>query len=395
MEIGDFMENILLVKYGEIAMRGKNRYLVENRLISIIIKNLENYGNYRVYKEQGRLLVKCETGEFDYETVIPKVVNILGVVAVCPGVEIQEKNMENIRDVALKHMRKQNGEKKITFKVETKRSDKQFPLDSREVSADIGGFVLNSMDNLTVDVHSPDVILTVELRNSAYVYSSLIKGFGGLPVGSSGKATVLMSGGIDSPVAAFMTAKRGVEIDAVYFDSPPHTSERARQKVIDLAEKLSLYTGKFNLYVVPFTEVQHYLYNNVPPEKITIFLKRAMIKSAEKIALENGSLALITGDSVGQVASQTMQAINSINSAAKELTILRPLCGFDKQEIVDLAKKIDTFEISIRPYEDCCTVFVPKHPETKPKKSIIEKIEKSLSELDDLITESCENKKVF
>ncbi len=389
------MENILLVKYGEIAMRGKNRYLAENRLIGIIIKNLENSGNYKVYKEQGRLLIKCETGKFDYDTVIPRVVNILGVVAVCPGIEIREKTMENIREVALNHMKECHSGKKLTFKVETKRSDKQFPLASREVSADIGGFVLNNMDNLTVDVHNPDVTLMVELRNSAYVYSSLINGFGGLPVGSSGKATVLMSGGIDSPVAAFMTAKRGVEIDAVYFDSPPHTSERARQKVIDLAEKLSLYTGKFSLYVVPFTEVQHYLYNNVPPEKITIFLKRAMIKSAEKIALENGSLALVTGDSIGQVASQTMQAINAINSAAEELTVLRPLCGFDKQEIVDLAKKIDTFEISIRPYEDCCTVFVPKHPETKPKKSIIEKIERNLTELENLIVKACENKKVL
>lgn len=389
------MENILLVKYGEIAMRGKNRYLVENRLIHIIIKNLEDLEGYKVYKEQGRLLVKNESGDFDYETVIPRVVNILGVVAVCPGVEIQEKSIEVIRDVALSYMKEHYEGKTFSFKVETKRSDKQFPLDSREISADIGGFVLHGMDGLSVDVHNPDVTLMVEIRNSAYVYSSLIKGFGGLPMGASGKATVLMSGGIDSPVAAFMTAKRGVEIEAVYFDSPPHTSERARQKVIDLAEKLSMYTGKFNLYVVPFTEVQHYLYKSVPPEKITIFLKRAMVKAAEKIALETNSLALVMGDSIGQVASQTMQAINAINSAAEELPILRPLCGFDKQEIVDLAKKIDTFEISIRPYEDCCTVFVPKHPETKPKKSIIEKIESSLTELDNLIDTACKNRKTI
>lgn len=389
------MENILLVKYGEIAMRGKNRYLVENRLIHIIIKNLEDLEGYKVYKEQGRLLVKNESGNFDYETVIPRVVNILGVVAVCPGVEIQEKSIEVIRDVALSYMKEHYEGKTFSFKVETKRSDKQFPLDSREISADIGGFVLHGMDGLSVDVHNPDVTLMVEIRNSAYVYSSLIKGFGGLPMGASGKATVLMSGGIDSPVAAFMTAKRGVEIEAVYFDSPPHTSERARQKVIDLAEKLSMYTGKFNLYVVPFTEVQHYLYKSVPPEKITIFLKRAMVKAAEKIALETNSLALVMGDSIGQVASQTMQAINAINSAAEELPILRPLCGFDKQEIVDLAKKIDTFEISIRPYEDCCTVFVPKHPETKPKKSIIEKIESSLTELDNLIDTACKNRKTI
>lgn len=388
------MENILLVKYGEIAIRGKNRYLAENRLISIIIKNLEIYGIYRVYKEQGRLLVKC-SDKFDYDAVIPKVVNIFGVTAVCPGIEIQEKTIENIRKISLEYMNKLYAEKKMSFKVETKRSDKKFPLSSTEISADIGGFLLDKMNNLTVDVHNPDITLTVEIRNSAYIYSELIKGFGGLPTGSSGKATVLMSGGIDSPVAAFLTAKRGVEIEAVYFDSPPHTSERARQKVIDLAEKLSAYMGKFNLYSVPFTDVQHYLYNNVPPEKMTIFLKRAMLKAAEKIALENSSLALVTGDSIGQVASQTMQAINAIDSAVLNLAVLRPLCGFDKQEIVDIAKKIDTFEISIRPYEDCCTIFVPKHPETKPQKSIIENIEKNLTELDNLIIKACENKKML
>ncbi len=389
------MENILLVKYGEIAMRGKNRYLVENRLIRIIIKNLDDIGEYKVYKEQGRLLIKHLENKFDYDEVIPKVINIFGVIAVCPGIEIMDKNIETIRTTALEYMKNQLNRKNITFKVETKRSDKQFPMSSREISADVGGFILNNIDGLTVDVHNPDITLFVEIRNSVYIYSKLIKGFGGLPIGASGKAAVLMSGGIDSPVAAFLTAKRGIEIEAVYFDSPPHTSERAKQKVIDLTEKLSSYTGKFNLHIVPFTEVQLYLYDNVPPEKITIFLKRAMLKSAEKIALENGCMALVTGDSIGQVASQTMQAINAINSAAVELTVLRPLCGFDKQEIVDLAKKIGTFEISIRPYEDCCTIFVPKHPETKPKKSIIEKIESKLIKLDELINEACKNKKTL
>jgi len=388
------MENILLVKYGEIAIRGKNRYLAENRLIEIIIKNLEDLEDYKVYKEQGRLLVKHKSGKFDYKTVIPRVVNILGITAVCPGIEIQNKTIENIRETALKYMKNHFSEKNLTFKVETKRSDKKFPLNSREISTDVGGFILHGMAGLSVDVHNPDITLLVEIRNSAYIYSSLIKGFGGLPIGTSGKATVLMSGGIDSPVAAFMTAKRGVEIEAVYFDSPPYTSERARQKVIDLAEKISMYTGKFNIIIIRFTDIQRYLYNNVPPEKITIFLKRAMLKLAEKIALENGSMALVTGDSIGQVASQTMQAINAIDSAVNKLPILRPLCGFDKQEIVDMAKKIGTFEISIRPYEDCCTIFVPKHPETKPKKSIIEKIESKLTELDNLIDDAFKNKKI-
>lgn len=379
------MKNVLLVKYGEIAMRGKNRYLIENRLIGIIIKNIEDVGGYRVFKEQGRLLVENETDDFDYDTIIPLVVNVLGVTAVCPCVKLDNMSIENIRNSALRHMKEHFEGKNVSFKVETKRSDKKYPMDSREISADIGGFVLHGMEGVSVDVHNPNVTLMVEIRNSAYVYSKLIKGFGGLPVGASGKATVLMSGGIDSPVAAFMTAKRGVEIEAVYFDSPPYTSERAKQKVIDLAEKISMYTGKFKLHIVPFTDVQLYLYNNVPHEKLTIFLKRAMFMAAEKIALENGSLALVTGDSVGQVASQTLHAIDAINSAVRELPVLRPLAGLDKQEIVDIARKIGTFDISVRPYEDCCTVFVAKHPETKPKRSVIERMEKRLDELDGLV----------
>lgn len=206
-----------------------------------------------------------------------------------------------------------------------------------------------------------------------------------MPVGTSGKATVLLSGGIDSPVAAFMMAKRGVSIEAVYFNSPPYTSDRAKQKVIDLAEQLSIFTGEIKLHIVPFTETQLKIYESVPPEKMTILLKRAMFKVAEKIAIRNNSQGLVTGDSIGQVASQTMQAIEAINSAVKELPVFRPLCSMDKQEIIDIARKLGTFDISIRPYEDCCTIFVAKHPETKPKKSIIENIEKNIPNLDDLI----------
>ncbi len=348
------MQDVLLVKYGEIILRGKNRYLVENMLIKTIIKNLKKVGNYWVSKEQGRILIesKEEDGRFDFENVIPLVVNILGVTAVCPAVKLDDSSIENIRENALNHMKKQWENEKISFKVETKRSDKQYPMTSKEISMDIGGYVFDNMENLTVNVHNPDVTLMVEIRNFVYIYSKLIKGFGGLPVGTSGKATVLLSGGIDSPVASFMIAKRGVNIEAVYFNSPPYTSDRAKQKVVDIAERLSIFTGSFKLHIVPFTDVQLKIYESVPPEKMTILLKRAMFKVSEKIAIQNGSLGLITGDSIGQVASQTMQAIDAISSSVKEMPIFRPLCGMDKQEIIDIARKLGTYDISIRPYED-------------------------------------------
>lgn len=387
------MRNVLLVKYGEIAMRGKNRYLVENRLIHTIIKRLEPYEGYRVYKEQGRILVVNESGEFDYDTVIPIVLKILGVTAVCPCIEFEDQSIESLRKHALIHFKEHFPEGGVSFKVVTKRSDKRYPLTGNEVSADVGGYILHNIDNLTVDVHNPQVKLMVELRNNAYVYSKVIKAKGGLPYGASGKATVLMSGGIDSPVAAFLVAKRGVEIEACYFDSPPYTSERAKQKVLDLAEQIAKYTGSLKLYVVPFTETQLKIYESTPPEKMTVLLKRAMLKASQKIAEKNNSHALVTGDSIGQVASQTMEAIMAIDSAAT-IPVLRPLCAMDKQEIVDVAVDIGTFDISIRPYEDCCTVFVAKHPETKPKRKIIEAIERKIDGLDELINSAVENSEI-
>lgn len=389
------MRNVLLVKYGEIAMRGKNRYLVENRLIRTIIERLEPYEGYRVYKEQGRLLVVNEAFEFDYDLVIPIVTVLPGVTAVCPCVETEDQSIENLRNIALAHCKEHFGTDPVTFKAETKRSNKRYPMTSREVSADIGGYILHNMDNVSVNVHEPDFVVMIELRNNAYIYTKLIPGCGGLPMGTSGKATLLMSGGIDSPVAGYLTARRGVEIEAVYFDSPPYTSERAKQKVIDLAKRLSVYTGGIKLHIVPFTETQLKIYESVPPEKMTIFLKRAMLKAADQIALKNGSQALVTGDSIGQVASQTLHAINAIDSAAENFVVLRPLCTMDKQEIIDVARKIETYEISIRPYEDCCTVFVAKHPETKPKKSIIESMQHKIEGLDELILTALENTEVL
>ena len=325
----------------------------------------------------------------DYDEVIPQVICILGLIGVCPGVKITDHSMDNIRETALNHIKEVIDVEK-TFKVETKRADKRFLMTSNEISADIGGFILENLAGITVDVKNPDIKLYVELRNDVYIYSKLIKGVGGLPFGSSGKGVSLLSGGIDSPVATFMMAKRGVEVSGVYFHSPPYTSERAKQKVIDLAERLSYFTGSFKLYIVPFTELQLYLLENVPKDKLTIFLKRAMMRVGLHIAKQQGAYGIITGDSVGQVASQTMHAMHAINEVC-DMPVYRPLAGMDKQEIIDLAKKIGTFDISIRPYEDCCTIFVAKHPETKPSTKVVNRIEDRLKDLDTHLEKAISN----
>lgn len=388
------VEKVLIVKYGEIAVRGNNRKFFIERILQSIRKNLNDFGDFYVVKEQGRLIVEDRGGEMDFDKVIPRIICIMGIIGVCPGVRVKNQDMGNLKKVCADHIRQIGIKDYKTFKIETKRSNKKYPLHSREVSSDIGEYILNEFPELKVDVHEPDLTIFVELRNDAYIYSKLIKGLGGLPVGSSGKGIVMLSGGIDSPVSAFMMAKRGVEVEGVYFNSPPYTSERAKQKVIDLADRLTHFTGSFKLYVVPFTDLQLYLLEHVPHDKLTIFLKRAMTKVACILGERDGALAVITGDSVGQVASQTMQGLHAI-SAAATMPILRPLAGLDKQEIVDIARKIGTFDISIRPYEDCCTIFVAKHPETKPKTSIIEKIESKLIELDRYIEEAVENAEII
>lgn len=387
-------ENVLIVKYGEIAVRGNNRKFFIERLLITIRKNLDGLGDFYVVKEQGRLIVEDRGGEMDFDKVIPKVLCIMGIIGVSPAVRTKNQDLDNLKAVCKKHMNDIGVNEYKTFKIETKRSNKKYPLESREVSAAVGEYILDNFPNLTVDVHNPDLTVYIELRNDAYIYSKLIKGLGGLPVGSSGKGIVMLSGGIDSPVSAFLMAKRGVEVEGVYFNSPPYTSERAKQKVVDLAERLTLFTGSFKLYVVPFTDLQLYLLENVPHDKLTIFLKRAMTRVACILGEKDGALAVITGDSVGQVASQTMQGLHAI-SAAATMPIIRPLAGFDKQEIVDIARQIGTFDISIRPYEDCCTIFVAKHPETKPKTTVIEKIESKLTELDKYINEAVENAEII
>ena len=384
------MKKALLVKYGEIAMRGKNRYLFENKLINAIRKNIKEYG-YNVKKEQGRLLVENREGDVDYDSAIPKVVTVMGVVGVCPCVITKQQNIKDLQSTVLEYVSENYSDnEKLTFKIETRRSNKKYPLTSQQVSSEIGGYVLENSPNLKVDVISPDITIFVELRNDAYIYSDIIKGFGGLPAGSSGKAVLLLSGGIDSPVAGFLMQKRGVELEAVYFHSPPYTSERAKEKVIDLAKQLDIFTGDIKLHVIPFTPIQLMLYDKVPHEKITILLKRAMLKISDKIAEKSNAHALVVGDSIGQVASQTMHSIKAVESSTK-FPIIRPLAGLSKQEIIDIGKTINTYDISIRPYEDCCTIFVAKHPETKPKTSIIENVERKLTDLDGMIDVAIEN----
>ena len=380
-------EKVMIVKYGEIAMRLKNRQQFVVQLIRAMRKNLDTVGTYYVEQEMGCLVVEDRAGEMDYDLVRAKIETVFGIFSIAPALKIADQSLENLQKIALEHMRACYGEKEISFKVVTKRSNKKYPISSMEVSAEVGGYILEHMPNVRVDVHEPDVTLKIELRNFAYLSSEVYYALGGLPVGSSGKGISLLSGGIDSPVATWMMAKRGVEVEGVYFHSPPYTSEWAREKVIDLAKKVSEYTGHFKLHIVPFTKLQLYLLDQVPHDRLTIHLKRAMFRAAEMIAAKEKALALITGESIGQVSSQTMWGIHSINDAV-HIPVLRPLCGMDKKEIIEIAEKIGTYDISIRPYEDCCTIFVAKHPVTKPRTEYIRKGEHKLTELTALIEQA-------
>ncbi|HHX61156.1 MAG TPA: tRNA 4-thiouridine(8) synthase ThiI [Epulopiscium sp.] len=383
------MKNIYLIKYGEIAIKGKNRYLFENSLVDTIKKNLRELGEFEVWKEQGRIIAEPEDNSIDSMIVIRKLQRIFGIVGIAYGNKIDEISMDSIYESTLAHMKTVYGDECHTFKVQTRRSDKKFEYDSMEISSMVGGHLLRNMpDQLTVDVHNPEIKLTVELRKSLYIYSKNYKGAGGMPTGTSGRAMLLLSGGIDSPVAGWMIAKRGVELDAVYYHSPPYTSERAKQKVIDLAQKVSLYCGKINLYVVNFTDIQMSINEKCPPEQLTIIMRRIMMQIAERLAIMKNCDALITGESIGQVASQTIQSL-SVTNAAVDLPVFRPLISFDKEDIVTISKNIDTYDISILPYEDCCTLFIPKRPQTKPKLEYIQRSERVLeSFIEEMIQKS-------
>ncbi len=383
------MKKVLLIKYGEIALRGKNRALFEKRLIENIRKNLSEFDdNYYVIREQGRFILEDLDKDLNFEKVLPKVIPVLGIIGVCPAIRFKDNDIESLKKFAEDEVRKNFTDKPYTFKVATKRADKRYPMQSNEVSGFVGEHLLNTFDNLTVDVKKPQFTVNIELRTENYIYTETIKTFGGLPAGSSGKAVLLLSGGIDSPVAGYMMAKRGVDLICVHFASPPYTSERATEKVKDLARRLDYFTGNIKLYVVPFTELQLFLYKEVESEKLTIVMKRVMLKISEKIAMIEKADGLITGDAVGQVASQTLKSMLAVSYDTR-IPVYRPLSGFDKQDIIDIAEKIETLEISNQPFEDCCTIFVAKHPETKPNLNVINGITNRLSEQVNPMIEKC------
>lgn len=378
------MNGAFLLKYSEIALKGKNRIIFENALVKQIKFTLRFInGNFKVFKEQGRILV---TGtDFNYTEALNTLLHIFGITGICPTKILESTNIEDIKKEVISFVNEHHNTKQ-TFKVKARRADKKYPLTSPEISALLGSVILENNSLLNVDLHNPDFLLNVEIRNNTYIYSKEIKGIGGMPIGTSGNAMLLLSGGIDSPVAGYMIAKRGVRIDAVYFHAPPYTSERAKDKVISLAKKISKYTGPINLHIVNFTEPQLFIYKNCPHDELTIIMRRSMMKIAEHFALKNKALGLITGESIGQVASQTMHSLFATNSVCT-LPVYRPLIAFDKQEIINIAQKIDTYETSILPYEDCCTIFVAKHPVTKPRLEKIEKSEKNLTEEYDKLIE--------
>ncbi len=372
------MYKAFLLKYAEIGLKGKNRNVFENALRDRVQETLARLGGYRVVREQGRIFVECPDG-FDYEETVDALKTVFGVWGICPVVVIESTDWEEIAEGTGRYIEQFYEAKDFTFKVEAKRASKLYPITSPEICARMGEYLLGRFPQLKVDVHQPKVRVHVEVRTKTYVYSHIIKGPGGMPVGTGGKAMLLLSGGIDSPVAGYMIAKRGVAIEATYFHAPPYTSERAKQKVVDLARILSSYTGPIRLHVVNFTDIQLYIYEKCPHEELTIIMRRYMMRIAEHFAKKDGCLSLITGESIGQVASQTMQSLNATNAVCA-LPVFRPVIGFDKQEIVTVAEKIGTFETSIEPFEDCCTIFVAKHPVTKPELKTIEESEKLLSE---------------
>lgn len=368
-----------LIKYAEIGVKGKNRHLFEDALIHQIkyaLKKVE--GKFLISKTQGRIFVEAE-GEFDYDETVTALQHVFGIVGICPMIHVEDEGFEKLGETVVKYMHDVYPDKHKTFKVNCRRARKNYPLESMQVNAALGEILLNTFPELSVDVHEPDILLNVEIRERIYIYSEIIPGPGGMPVGTGGKAMLLLSGGIDSPVAGYMIAKRGVKIDAVYFHAPPYTSERAKQKVVDLARLVSKYTGPIYLHVINFTDIQLYIYEKCPHEELTIIMRRYMMRIAEHIAKETECLGLITGESIGQVASQTMASLVATNEVC-ELPVYRPLIGFDKEEIVTVSKKIDTFETSILPFEDCCTIFVAKHPVTKPNLNIIRRHEHNLDE---------------
>lgn len=386
------MERVLSVSLGELILKGANRKYFEDKLIREMKRAIKDIGYKNIYKEQGKIYIEGE--ESDFSLMTNRLKKVFGLVYISPCIKIASKDLEEIKQAVILIMQeKLENEKVNTFKIQTKRADKKFSLKSPELSSKMGGVILREFSDLTVDVHNPEVYVYIDIKVNAYVYTDKIKGSGGLPIGTNGKGLLLLSGGIDSPVAGYMMAKRGLEINCVHYHSYPFTSERAEEKVKDLAAIISRYTGKFRLYSVNILPIQKAINENCPEGEMTIISRKFMMRIAERIANYNNYDALITGENLGQVASQTIQGI-SVTNESVNLPILRPLIGFDKVDIIEIAKEIETFETSILPFEDCCTVFLPKHVVTQPK---VEKIKKSEEALDihSLVENAIENMKIY
>lgn len=359
------MKEIILLKDGEIVLKGLNRRTFEDVLKKNIKHALSPLGSFEIRSAQSIIYVKPLSDDIDLDEACLKISRVFGIVSYSRAAICEEKTLESIMATAPVYLEKELKAAK-TFKVEARRSDKRFPYKSPEICAELGGVILDKFPHLSVDVHNPDLIVNVEVRDfGAYVHGAALRGAGGIPVGTSGNAAILISGGIDSPIAAYMMAKRGLKLTAIHFASPPYTSKRAEDKVVRLLRRVSRYAGKMTMYTVPFTKIQETIKNECPEELFTIIMRRLMMQISSRIAENNNCTALITGESLGQVASQTIGALSCTDEAA-DLLVFRPLIGMDKQEIIDISYKIDTYDISIEPYEDCCTVFTPKHPRTRP-----------------------------
>lgn len=378
------MNEVILIKCGELALKGLNRSSFESVLMKNIRQVSKPFGSVKINKSQSTMYVRAQD-DSQLDRIEEAISRVFGIAALSRA-GVCEKDMDAILPMSVQYLAKQL-EACSTFKVEAKRSDKKFPLKSPQICAVAGEYILDKFPHLTVNVHEPDIIVHIEVRDdAAYIHGKPIQGAGGLPVGTGGRAAVMISGGIDSPVASWMMAKRGIELSAIHFASPPYTSERAERKVIDLLGAVSRWAGVIKLHIVPFTEIQEQIRSQCPEELFTIIMRRYMIKIAQLIARQDDCQALISGESLGQVASQTLGALVCTDSAA-DMPVLRPLIGMDKDEIIRISRKIETFEISILPFEDCCTVFTPKHPRTRPTLSQIEAAESEL-ELDGLIEQA-------
>ena len=369
-------QEILLIKNGELALKGLNRRTFEEALMNNLRYRLRHAGDFILRKAQSTIFIEPKNDYADLEEACDAVSRVFGIAAFSRA-RMTVKDIEAIKQAAVEYLGDRLATAK-TFKVEAKRADKSFPYTSPEISREVGGHVLSHYHHLKVDVHNPEVLIMVEIRDfGAYIHAQQLPGAGGMPVGTGGKAAIMISGGIDSPVAAYMMAKRGIQLTAIHFASPPYTSERAEQKVITLLEKVSRYAGNMTLHIIPFTRIQEEIQRNCPEEYFTIIMRRFMMRLAQWVARDADCGALITGESLGQVASQTIPAMAVVDCLA-HMPVFRPLIGMDKEEIVVISRKIDTFETSIQPYEDCCTVFTPRHPNTRPKRRLVEEAESVL-----------------